>query len=152
MNDSSQTVLAYAAGLFDGEGSVSIRKRRPGLTHGTVAPVFCLLVRLSSTHEPVVHFLLDHFGGRAQPGTTSAGNAVWQWQLDSQRGATFLTSIRPWMITKADDADLAVAFQAEVNRHRRGLPLTAEEVASREAFRIQLMSRRGTPGPQAKAA
>jgi hypothetical protein len=140
--------MAYTAGLFDGEGSVSIRKRRPGLTPRTVAPVFCLLVRLSNTDQAMTDFLLATHGGRVQP--CKAQNerwlAQWQWQLDSRRGANFLLTIRPWLITKAADADLAIAFQAEVDSHRRGTPLTAAELQRREAFRDELMGRRHSPG------
>jgi len=75
--------IDYLAGIFDGEGSVSIsvsaRKDRPN-SH------FMPCVTVANTYKPVVDWFMDKYGGYIRVVTPPSGNTVYQWQLRGGKG------------------------------------------------------------------
>jgi hypothetical protein len=133
--------LAYAAGLFDGEGTVQISRptaKRPREHR--------LRIAVTMTHEPTVRWLADTFGGTARgvmaPSVSGRGRRPrWEWAVQAVAAARFLAAVRPWLITKAEAADLALAFQHRLKpgQGTNGRRQTAvSEVRAREALRRRL--------------
>jgi hypothetical protein len=58
---STEAQIAWAAGLFDGEGCVRIQLRKP--RGGSVSPHHHLVVDLSNTHEQTVLRFSEIVGG-----------------------------------------------------------------------------------------
>jgi len=129
--------LRYVAGLFDGEGSVSIRVRdQPDCK----ALIHYLHANLSSTYRPILDLLAEDFGGkinrtgRGEPRSKPA----WNWRLHSRSALLFLEAVRPHLYIKALEVDIAIAFQSGIVR--TGLPLQQAEVDRREALRLELLA------------
>lgn len=125
--------LPYIAGLFDGEGTIGITKPSPGARrrHRPVVAV-CM------THERTVRALQAALGGNVREVNTSKYNpnaaTRFDWRLSGQAALDFVESIRPWLITKRDQADIILRFEPG----RRGVRLTDDQLMRRESLRQEL--------------
>ena len=99
--------LPYVAGFFDGEGSIGIYKN--GKTWGRT-----LRVQITQTVSPQATALLaamrDRWGGSLSPFNKELRRAAWNWQASANNGYVFLRDVRPWLLLKADQADVALAW------------------------------------------
>jgi hypothetical protein len=131
--------LPYIAGLFDGEGSVSITKPSERSDR------YRVIVQIAMTHKPTVDAVQAEFGGRVQTVKQSVYNSNardrYDWRLQDSAAVEFLRSIRPWLVTKATAADIAVRFPFNA----RGQRVTDDQRAAREGLRLELKeaNRRG---------
>jgi hypothetical protein len=127
--------LPYLAGFFDGEGSIGIymNGQRQGLT---------LRVRLTQTVSPQSTMMLtairDRWGGSLCPFNRSLRRNAWNWQVSAAHGHAFLCDIRPWLLLKAEQADVVLNWwpnRGKPQRDARGrnLPKTPEARAADEA-------------------
>lgn len=120
--------LAYAAGLFDGEGSIGIynQRNRPRS--------FRLQCNLSLNNEFLPRWFQMHFGGHVW--IKHHCNSKWQntycWQIDCKGALPFLKVISPYLIIKRPQAEIAIKFQ-ESRTNRPGLPISDGELAIHEA-------------------
>jgi hypothetical protein len=144
-------VLAYTAGLIDGEGYIGIVKRHRPDFHGR--RYHQPTVKLVSTDEGMVDWMLQ-FGGykyRRKPTTTNR-NPTWWWEL---RGwiqiEPFLRQISPWLRTKAEHAVVMAEFFASPKGKGR-VRLSEEVLAGRERLylRLRQLNRRGPPPAETK--
>lgn len=129
--------VRYVAGLFDDEGSVTIRvKEQPDC----LSPIHLLHANLSSTYRPILDLLAADFGGkinrtgRGEPRSKPA----WNWRLHSRDALAFLEAVRPHLQIKAREVDIAIAFQSGIAR--TGRPLAEAEIARREGLRRELLA------------
>jgi len=85
--------LAYAAGLFDGEGSVSLVRQNNNRTHSPQ-------VAVASVDHEVVRWFQECFGGSIvtkQP-RKSNHSVSYDWRLTDRRALAFLKLIRPYLV------------------------------------------------------
>ena len=137
--------LAYAAGLFDGEGCVAC-----GFERGVQARVKAVV---SLTDPRPLLRMQKLFGGslRFVPPTKKNHRTKCCWELGSGATTLFLSAVLPYLIIKRDQALLAIELQTriratpKVSKGRAGvLPLTQEEWAARAAYinQIKTLKRR----------
>ncbi|MGI0149765.1 MAG: hypothetical protein ACREDF_09585 [Thermoplasmata archaeon] len=127
-------MLAYSAGLFDGEGCVLIQR--------TQGSTFSLHVRVTSTDYAVVEWMKKNFYGFVgiQPPNRNVKNCrpCWYWNIQSRAASVFLAKITPFLVIKKEQADLAIEFQSRI-----GAPgvnrLTPEEITTRETYKRRLV-------------
>jgi hypothetical protein len=144
---------AYIAGIFDGEGHVSIT-RNLGV-EGTHAPIHCLQIGITNTDRDLIERLLVDFGGNAGQTGIRGGHRMnaYRWRLSGPTAAKFLRLIHPYLTIKRRQAEIGMAFQHSVSSRKRG-PLSLEDVAERDSYRDALaVSRREktTPVPLAES-
>lgn len=87
------TDLAYAAGLFDGEGSISLVRQNSNRSHSPQ-------VAVASNDCEVLLWLQKRFGGSIvtkQP-RKSTHSVSYDWRLTDRRALTFLKLIRPYLV------------------------------------------------------
>ena len=127
--------LAYAAGLFDGEGSVCITYS-PANSRGN--RVHKLHVLVINTDLRMLNWLQTRFGGhiKEQAKGPLSRRICWNWQPGALQAETFLRSIRPYSIGKSAQIDVALAFRSTVTRSRR--PVGAAIEAERQKMRHEL--------------
>ncbi len=92
--------LAYVAGLFDGEGSISYVPLDNG--HGSWK------LTITNTSWPMHEWLIERIGGGV---TDMKHNRVpcWQWRLNRQKDVFLLMeAIRPYLVIKRDRVELAL--------------------------------------------
>lgn len=129
-------VLAYTAGIIDGEGCISIAKRkRPTHRNGYG---YELVVHVTNTNEWLVHWLQMQYGGYVAFHKRQAPyKDIWNWDICNHKAQGFLESILPYLQMKRPQGELAIKFQAAKLRNWRGKAgKTDEEWAVQEAQRI----------------
>lgn len=91
----SATVTAWAAGVFEGEGSILIRKMSSGLPS--------LLISIANTDiDLLAPFPENWFHGNIVSGRSSLkGNArrSWRWALSTHQAAHFIRDLYPYFVT-----------------------------------------------------
>lgn len=103
--------VIYAAGFFDGEGSVGTPYKR------------FLAVRASQVDPRPLVLLRDLFGGAIRQHHTDAASRAkgwkpaWTWILQGQPAAEALAEMLPYLIVKRDVAELGIALSALTQRH-----------------------------------
>lgn len=97
---------AYVAGLFDGKGSIRIYSK--GANCGRKLQVH-LVQRKSASSTDLVDSLASRWGGHVVD--THQGSA-WNWTLSGNAALNFLQDIRPSLVSKAGQADLAIDWQS----------------------------------------
>ena len=108
------TEAAYAAGIFDGEGSVYVSSGR-ALANGEKQ--FFLCVSINNTNEEMIRLMQNWFGGSISR-TAETGNrkGLWRLRMYSRVARNFLTTVRPYLTIKHRQADLAIEFQNGIEK------------------------------------
>jgi hypothetical protein len=85
--------LAYAAGLFDGEGSVTLVRHRESRSHSPQ-------VSIASNDYEVVFWFKERFAGSIVTKQPRMPNhsVSYDWRLTDRRALAFLKLIRPYLV------------------------------------------------------
>lgn len=134
--------VIWAAGFFDGEGSVSITKRpRPKRTYLT------LCIRASQvTREPLEVFT-ELWGGTictaSRPSTEKNSRMIYQWNVSARTAGLALAELAPYLRVKKVQAELGLVFHAR--RAGRGCKprLVDEEQDWKDRAEMQRLNARG---------
>jgi hypothetical protein len=126
--------LAYIAGLFDAEGCVRIARRHryggPGDARKR-CEMYYLEVRVTNLDPRLVYPLKERFGGCVNVQPVPAGQRpTFVWVASTQKALGFLLAVRPWLISKAEQVDIAVAFQQakrRVGKPKGGVPAAVKQ-------------------------
>lgn len=110
---------AYAAGLFDGEGCVLIvKERRPK----TLNWYYRLVVTIAMSHKPTIEWLASTFKlgivSTRQPRQVGY-KKQFHFQCKANKAAEFLRIIKPYLITKAAEVDVALEFHSAHQKAKR---------------------------------
>lgn len=145
-----KTDLAYWAGIFDGEGSISICRGPSKSCHTGFR--YKLQIAVTSADEWLVQALRMAFGGSINISASPwSGRPIWRWTLTAHRAMECLELIAPYLHLKREQATIAIQFQKTkmIRNHRRAgkgaIRVTDAEYAVEEAQRILLgnMHRKG---------
>jgi hypothetical protein len=99
----ADTDIAWAAGILDGEGSIG------AYTNGNGGRV--LSVQVGNTDFRMVQKLHDMFGGcLRETNPCASGRTYWQWKTTSRVAASCLRLVLPYLITKKEQAEVALVF------------------------------------------
>jgi hypothetical protein len=137
--------LAYWAGLFDGEGSISIyRYQNKDRYHKS--PTYSVMLQLSLTDKQLVDDFAKLFKGTQTVRHYNRANNRDQycWSTKGDIAVAILKALRPFLRLKQEKANLALKF------HQKKWPnpsrlLTPAEVELREGYYQQMrkLNRRG---------
>ena len=105
--------LAWAAGLFEGEGTIRINKAtKHNLGH--------LCVSVVNTDKQVVDWFHDRWPGYMKPATGLRVDQrpAWVWVIAARRAAEFLRAIQPYIVTNRvrEKAQFGIDFQENKKR------------------------------------
>lgn len=113
-----KTDIAWAAGVFDADGCLRIRRKRESgrcfyslitdVTQSGPGP-------LSDDVPPIIARLHGLFGGRVQfYDNDSRTNRMprWSWRLATRQAERFLRAIEPYMTGKSDQVKLALEYRS----------------------------------------
>lgn len=106
---------AYAAGIIDGEGSISINFKK-------LDNRCQLFVRVSSSNVAIPNWMVAHFGGTVLPHRNSTklnrDGVSYDWALYGKTAQWFLKLIQPFCIEKAEHIRIALQLPIK-NRGER---------------------------------
>ena len=158
----SRSLLAYMAGLIDGEGCYSISFSRPRkLNHST--HVYCSL-SISGTNQELAQWLLLHAGGnvtwthKASPKLKDS----FRWRVFGPSAFRLSEMVLPFLVVKKPQALVFKAWTEAVKilsleqktGHWRGTKLPQEAIEKRFEFKRQLhvLNKKGKKVPQSSVA
>ncbi len=123
-------ILAYTAGITDGEGHISILKKHK-------QNYYYLQAGVRNTNEWLCQWLKMQFGGRI---TTWHPNRLnwktsYQWIIEHKSAFEFLKLVLPYLNLKKPQADLAIKYQS-----RRSLLKRSESNKVLDEAEIVLMT------------
>jgi hypothetical protein len=125
----------YAAGFFDGEGSISLVAKNVA---GRATASWMLCVTVAQMNPEPLFALRDTWGGNVR-GPRRHGQ--YEWRANTAQAADFLRAIQPYVIVKADVVALALEFRDGVMQRwggRHSLPQA--EVDRRHRIRRDIMA------------
>ena len=149
--DVDRDTCIYTAGLFDGEGSVSIAKKKP--RKETQRETYELTIGVGVCNESVMSKLGRTFGAShyLKNRTKPAGKEYWSdyyyIELHGNNAVRFLKQIYPYLVIKSKQAELAFKFQDRVNakdcrtggRLGNGNPLKEGELEIRHKLYLEML-------------
>jgi len=123
----SDTDLAYAAGFFDGEGHISIAFSTSKKCRGYSYDRYTLIVSMSQMDRRPLDYISSKFGGNvrhlvAKRSYDKGKYSRYDWSLACNNAVSFLKKIRPWLHVKIEQADIAIEFQATMDKRRKPTP------------------------------
>ena len=119
-----QEILAYIAGIFDGEGSIEFKKYRgtDGVTRHRIR------IMVSNTSKELMDFLVSNIGGKVTK-CKGSKKPVYQWQLTRALDVfIFCKAILPYLIvkrTKVEDALNGMKDELNIVDDTHGVMLSA---------------------------
>lgn len=109
--------LAWAAGLFDGEGSFCISISNPYSNH----PHIKMQMELPNTHEPTVKrfYEIVKIGSYAfRERTNNINKDFYQWLSQSYEAVEATKMLLPYLVTKKERAELFIEFSNKWERRQ----------------------------------
>ena len=106
MENNRKDLIIWAAGFFDGEGSVFLRKSSRGS--------FTVRIAVGQVNPTPIRMLLRLFGGhisQQKPPKGKDWKPQWRWEQDSKSAVSTLEELLPHLKVKLDVALLAIEFQ-----------------------------------------
>lgn len=120
-----ETQLAWAAGIVDADGCITIKKKK---VDGKRYYALMVIVAQSGHTKPAVTEKLQRlFGGNLDDKGYIQPNKKnrlprWTWQLATKQAEIFLTYILPYLVGKADQARVALEYrQKGMGRGKRAV-------------------------------
>lgn len=120
-----ETVLAYLAGLVDGEGYVGIKRTR---RKDAVSFIYHERFQLRMVHEPSIRLLTNTLGGAyysEKPSQAPNRRPLFCWQASDALAASIAVALLPYLIIKRPNAKLLLALRRskqDPRSRRRGSP------------------------------
>ena len=103
----SDTTLAYLAGFFDGEGSVTVGRK----TRSTGDRSYFLQISITQPSLPALEVYQSYFGGHVGSVKRPAGmSPTWQWSPHQAGKTLFLSSLLPFIVLKKQQFERALEF------------------------------------------
>ncbi len=130
------SINAYAAGLFDGEGCVAIRRNFRKQT-GHIS--YDLQVQFQMSSKSAIDFLAKHFDGRTAKVSKIYPRRRQMYRIDffSNKAVYFLESVLPFLTVKKMEAETALEFQ-RTKGTKRTVMRSAEDLSRHEHYFLRL--------------
>lgn len=122
----SDVEAAYLAGVIDGEGTIMLYKANTVRLRLVVANTKMALLEWCKEHTAVGSIVVK---AHANPRHSDSGT----WQANAHAAEGVVAQIRPYLVIKAEQADLALDFQ-----HRRLQPELRADKEWQEAYRLTM--------------
>ena len=133
MKTVSECELAYAAGFFDGEGSITITCRTQ--KNGRYK-YYAMLARITQVDINPLLFMQEKFGGGIYPTKRPSGKPISVWQVSARNAEEFLIKIYKYSIVKKDEIDIALKFRKTmlIEHGHRNVGLTDNVINFRDSL------------------
>jgi len=139
----SDVDLIWAAGLFEGEGTITLAVRNQDETYR-------LLVIVGNTDRQILDFFQERWPGWLQPayGKRPRRQPAWTWTLAAGKAEAFLRAIEPYLRTDRvkDKLRLALEFRSFQTTKKREWGRPEYRARQRKLYAaMRVLNRRGIP-------
>lgn len=123
--------LTWLAALVDGEGCIGVRWDKASRTH-------VLRLRVSNSHRGLLEKIVERFGGHA----SRSNDQMWEWYLLNANAEELIRLIRPHLVIKRAQADLAIRLRETYGGYHAhsGKPVPLDVAAARDGLRQSLLA------------
>lgn len=132
--------LAYAAGIFDGEGCVSVHVIRPNRGLGN----YTVRAYVSMACPYAVERLFKMFGGTFRVRHMELRNPNHRkqfiWIKQSYGASLFLKAIQPYVVVKRDEVELALELQDNITLWKGRLSLSRGRYGGRQRLHPEALA------------
>ena len=130
-NASISEIASYAAGMIDGEGSISIHKIRSPYKD-TVYTIYSPFVSVTNTNYDALQWFSEKFGGtiivHTKAGAFGHKRTCWRWSIRNTDGVnTFVRLVFPYLIIKRQQAIILLNFLNDDNQDKERWHLDMQE-------------------------
>jgi hypothetical protein len=147
MNKSNLKAYAFAAGLIEGEGCITLKRKKAKQNTKHVTDMWVPFVEFEQTDGRLIDWLYGNFGGivykrkdreisiNGSPKKVYLGS--YAWQLDHKKCSEFLKKILPFLVYKKPQAELLIRYCSRLGHPQRDkktgriLPLSEHEIKIR---------------------
>jgi hypothetical protein len=150
----NNTTLAYAAGIFDGEGYVDIYKATQ--SKASKSPSLYVRVVIAQKDGVIMNWLEDNFGGYVSMNRKDK-YYIYRWDIRSKNALKFLSAIAPFVKIKRPQVMLVLEYEKrklkflESLKGHQGFPtLPLEEIRWRLEIREKLKALKKEYAPYIK--
>ena len=126
--------IAYLAGFFDGEGTISIQP------HSMNKNSVIVMVAACQVDPRPIMLLKELFGGSVMHRENGENcKMIWKWSVCHKAAEIFLKQITPFLIVKREKAEIALKIRSTItkpggDRNKRKIPENLKD------FRISLIN------------
>lgn len=126
--------IAWCAGFFDGDGYVTIQRRKSKAKNGKVYTGHYLRIGINHVAPEPLHEIQKYLGGKVVKFTGVIGNRkpCHQWCLNCNSAAEGLKILLPYLVNKDTVAKLALEFQKTMQENKK--QVSDEITNKREEF------------------
>jgi len=131
---------AYLAAIIDGCGYIHIRKyvTKAGKPRSGIA-IYTLALSISHKDSRLVYWLVEAVGG----GYVRKEEGTHRWILTGRKVGELLEKVRPFMVIKQEQADIAIAYTATIHTEPVVRPLDGPIRAQRSQWHQDLIALHG---------
>lgn len=98
----NETLNAYLAAIYDGEGSLNINRQKSGKnTH-----IYLPRIALEMTHKGPVTMMQQKFGGKIYHRIIKSGKIAYSYIVPQGQVENVIRCIEPYMVVKAEQAGI----------------------------------------------
>ncbi len=134
----TDTKLAYAAGIIDGEGSIGAYTRGSKQGRGSL----CLQLTVANTDIRMLVFLSELWGGKVSTlNRKHMKRQLYEWSRVGRECGCVLQDVLPYLIVKKEQAELAVEFANSIQfgcGKGRSYILSDETIERRHEIALEL--------------
>ena len=138
--------LMWAAGLFDGEGCISVRLNNPTKTSKHKSKIFSLVIKVTMCHEATILRLHSIFnrGHLTVQKRDLPWHDAYSWVCMSDDALKVLNEIGPFLFTKKEEYIIAKEFMDIPGGRSAGRPLKPEVTLVKERIYLKLREQKHT--------
>jgi len=113
----------YAAGMIDADGSIAISRQQP--KKDSIHIRYQARLTVTNNCPTITELFAEAYGGSLHFQDFAKANhfhrGVWSWIAVSRPAIAVLKLVRPYLIAKADQADLALQLQENIDKYKHTL-------------------------------
>jgi hypothetical protein len=121
---------AWAAGVIDGEGCITVKKNGPYYSMQVI------VAQSGYEPSPMIEELTRLYGGNSRQAKPKNRTPVWHWQVVGANAEKVLKHVSPYLIQKRDQAEVALRFRTTLgapgvrvpDAHKRNSELAYREL------------------------
>ncbi len=119
---------AYIAGLLDADGNIRINKQQT--INGSTR--YTMTARIANTDARLIMYLIDTVGGGVSEMKSSERKRIcYGWSICAVAAYEFLYQIAPFLVSKKEEAEIAMLFQSRrgaVGKHKTAIEKEVDEI------------------------
>lgn len=143
MKKTKERLLAYAAGIIDGEGSISLKHQSPRPANRSINESWVSKLTVKMNDLEALNLLSSLFGGNIKMvhDKTKIEKGLfpgYSWDLTSKKATKALKKILPFLRIKKEQAEIVLRYQSRIDHAKHGQKLSDHEIEIRQKIANRL--------------